>query len=171
MKEICTINELFVLLFKKKSLNLSLFVKLVLISKTNKRKIYRTISSCARAKPRAKNCQQKVPILKKTKGLCPSRCYYSNSLSTRMINCLKKSITEISLIPFLPIGWRTIWPSGVMTQPPQAAAKLGSIVGTRPCKGGFRLRTFFHSVSDPDPHCARLSAVFRIRIRNPDPGS
>ncbi len=31
------------------------------------------------------------------------------------------------------MGWRTICPSGVMTQPPQAAARFGSIVGTRPC--------------------------------------
>ena len=31
---------------------------------------------CACAMPRAKKGQQKVPILKKTTGLCPSRSYY-----------------------------------------------------------------------------------------------
>ncbi len=55
-------------------------------------------------------------------------------LTKQGIKGLKKIYeNENSNARYAPMGWRTICPSGVMTQPPQAAARFGSIVGTRPC--------------------------------------
>ena len=59
-------------------------MKFALKSKTKKDKSTEIVPSllltppniCACAVPRAKNGQQKVPILKKRTGLCPSRSHY-----------------------------------------------------------------------------------------------
>ena len=72
----------FSFLVLKKSLNLSLFMKFVKQTKTNLQKkcpplLLKPTDMCACAMPRAKKGQQKVPILKKTTGLCLSRSYYS----------------------------------------------------------------------------------------------
>ena len=66
-------------------MNLGFVMKSVFKSKTNKYKctdIFLTLLPkplfiCACAMPRAKTGQQKVPILKRTTGIYPSRSYYS----------------------------------------------------------------------------------------------
>ena len=79
----CTVNELF-LVFSLNKIEFKI-MKFVLERKTNKDKSTKIfppirlqpteIHACAM--PRAKKDQKKVPILKKTTGLCPSRSYYS----------------------------------------------------------------------------------------------
>ena len=65
-------------------MNLNVFIKFVLCSKTNKDKSTKIITPLllkptdisARAMTRAKNSQQKLTILKKATGLCLTRSYY-----------------------------------------------------------------------------------------------
>ena len=72
----------------------------MLLSKTNKDitteifppLFFKPTDICARAMPGAKKGQQKVPILKKTTGLCPSRSYYSIE-------------NKISYVMFCDSGW------------------------------------------------------------------
>ena len=84
--QIYAVNELVFFLVFKKVLNLSWFMKFVYKIKQTRTNLhkYHHPSSLTQliyahicTMPRAKKGQQKVPTLKKTTGLYPSRCYYS----------------------------------------------------------------------------------------------
>ena len=82
----------FVFSLNKKSWHLRFFMTFVLYSKvkqtkTNLQKYFLNQLLYAHVMPRAK----KVPTAKKTKGLCPSRCYYSMGLGIE-----KKSACKFS---------------------------------------------------------------------------